>query len=62
MPLSVTAKGLLTTMGGILIHLTLGTIYSISNMNTYIISYLHVIRGVVWLPTASPPSVGHQRF
>ncbi|KAK8804570.1 hypothetical protein WA588_004780, partial [Blastocystis sp. NMH] len=31
-------------MGGVLIHLTLGTLYTASNLTTYVISYLHVVK------------------
>lgn len=34
-------KGLRTIIGGILIHMSIGTIYTASNMITYIISYIH---------------------
>lgn len=33
-------KGFSSVLGGFLIHLTLGTFYTIGNMNTYITSYL----------------------
>jgi hypothetical protein len=33
-------KGFSSVFGGFLIHLTLGTFYTIGNMNTYITSYL----------------------
>lgn len=38
-------KAVLTLIGGILIHLTLGTLYTASNIATYVISYLHVAKG-----------------
>ena len=37
-------KAVLTLIGGILIHLTLGTLYTASNLTSYVISYLHVIK------------------
>ena len=37
-------KAVLTLMGGVLIHLTLGTLYTASNLTTYVISYLHVVK------------------
>ena len=37
-------KGVLTLVVGILIHLTLGTLYTASNLSTYVISYLHVVK------------------
>ena len=37
-------KAVLTLVGGILIHLTLGTLYTASNLSTYVISYLHVVK------------------
>ncbi|KAK8811348.1 hypothetical protein WA158_003082 [Blastocystis sp. Blastoise] len=43
---TTTIKGLFTLLGALIIHITLGTLYSISNMNSYVISYLHVIRQV----------------
>ena len=33
-------KGICSLIGGFLIHLTLGTFYTIGNMNTYMTSYL----------------------
>ena len=39
------SKAILTLLGGILIHLTLGTLYTASNITTYVISYLHVVKG-----------------
>jgi len=33
-------KGYSSVFGGFLIHLTLGTLYTIGNMNTYMTSYL----------------------
>ena len=39
------SKAILTLLGGILIHLTLGTLYTASNITTYVISYLHVVNG-----------------
>ena len=39
------AKAILTLIGGILIHLTLGTLYTSSNLTTYVLSYLHVVKG-----------------
>lgn len=38
-------KAILTLIGGVLIHLTLGTLYTASNIATYVISYLHVVKG-----------------
>lgn len=37
-------KAALTLIGGILIHLTLGTLYTASNLTSYVISYLHVVK------------------
>ena len=37
-------KAVLTLVGGILIHLTLGTLYTASNLTSYVISYLHVVK------------------
>lgn len=37
-------KAALTLFGGILIHLTLGTLYTSSNLATYVISYCHVVK------------------
>ena len=37
-------KSVLTLIGGVLIHLTLGTLYTASNLTTYVISYLHVVK------------------
>lgn len=43
-------KAVLTLIGGILIHLTLGTLYTSSNLATYVISYCHVVKGQkVWI-------------
>lgn len=36
-------KALRTIIGGVLIHMSIGTIYTASNMITYIISYIHVL-------------------
>lgn len=38
-------KAVLTLIGGVLIHLTLGTLYTSSNLATYVISYCHVVKG-----------------
>ncbi len=38
------AKALLTLVGGILIHITLGTMYTSSNLTPYVVSYLHVAK------------------
>ena len=38
------AKAILTLIGGILIHFTLGTMYTTSNLTPYVISYLHVVK------------------
>lgn len=38
-------KAVFTLIGGILIHLTLGTLYTSSNLATYVISYCHVVKG-----------------
>lgn len=43
--LKMRVKAILTLLGGILIHLTLGTLYTASNITTYVISYLHVVKG-----------------
>ena len=40
MVLSHRSKGILTLCGGVLIHLTLGTLYTFGNMSPYITSYL----------------------
>ena len=37
------SKALRTIIGGVLIHLSIGAIYTASNMITYIISYIHVL-------------------
>ena len=39
------AKAIRTIFGGVLIHLSLGSLYTAANMITYIISYLHVLKG-----------------
>lgn len=36
------SKGIAAVIGGILIHLTLGNLYSFGNMMTYMASYMHV--------------------
>ena len=41
---SMHAKAILTLIGGILIHITLGTMYTSSNLTPYVISYLHVAK------------------
>ena len=38
------AKAILSLIGGILIHITLGTMYTSSNLTPYVISYLHVVK------------------
>lgn len=38
--LSNETKGLLSVAGGFLIHITLGTFYTLGNVNTYVVSYL----------------------
>ena len=42
------AKALLTLVGGILIHITLGTMYTSSNLTPYVVSYLHVPRSMLY--------------
>lgn len=37
-------RAILTLIGGILIHFTLGTMYTTSNLTPYVISYLHVVK------------------
>ena len=37
-------KALRTIIGSVLIHISLGTVYTAGNMITYIISYLHVLK------------------
>jgi len=53
-------QGILSLMGGFLLHLTLGTLYCFGNMNTYMTSYLrkHVpsqasiqYSDAIWIPT-----------
>ena len=38
-------KAFRTVLGGVLIHISLGSIYTAANMITYIISYIHVVVG-----------------
>ena len=38
-------KAFRTVLGGVLIELSLGSLYTAANMITYIISYIHVIVG-----------------
>lgn len=47
--LSNTVKGILTTIGCILIHITLGTMYTIGNINQYLVSYIFHKTGQVFL-------------
>ena len=37
-------KALRTIIGSVLIHISIGTVYTAANMITYIISYLHVLK------------------
>ena len=37
-------KALRTIIGSVLIHISLGTVYTAGNMISYIISYLHVLK------------------
>ena len=37
-------KALRTIIGSVLIHMSIGTVYTAANMITYIISYLHVLK------------------
>lgn len=37
-------KAIISLIGGMLIHLTLGAVYTTSNIVTYVISYLHVVK------------------
>ena len=39
------SKAIRTIFGGVLIHLYIGSLYTAANMITYIISYLHVLKG-----------------
>lgn len=43
-PFTMNYKGFLAVLGGTLIHLTLGAVYTSSNIITYVISYLHVVK------------------
>ena len=38
-------KAIRTVLGGVLIHISLGSIYTAANMITYIISYIPVVVG-----------------
>ena len=38
-------KAFRTVLGGVLIELSLGSLYTAANMITYIISYIHVVAG-----------------
>jgi len=58
-------KGYSSDFGGFLIHLTLGTFYTIGNMNTYITSYLrkHGESGItyssaIWINTGFITGMG----
>ena len=42
--LNMNFKALRTIIGSVLIHISLGTVYTAGNMITYIISYLHVLK------------------
>ena len=57
--------GIWALLGGFALHLTLGTLYSFGNMNTYMTSYLrkHVnndltYSDLIWIPTLSTVSQG----
>ena len=39
------SKAIKTLIGGIIVHLTLGIGYTTANLATYVISYLHVVKG-----------------
>ena len=41
------SKAARTLIGGIIVHLTLGIGYTTANLATYVISYLHVVKGFV---------------
>lgn len=58
-------KGFSSVFGGFLIHLTLGTFYTIGNMNTYITSYLRkhgepelTYSSAVWINTGFISGMG----
>ncbi len=58
-------EGILALAGGFFLHLTLGTLYSFGNMNTYITSYMRkhvnpelVYSDMVWIPTLATVGQG----